>query len=250
MINNWYIRSCQSENLDSLEKEAGISRDISSLVFGIALFLGGNGASLSAQESGVPEIVIEKQARNPEIAKRVRPIPDLRGLSNEEKKRLLDSWKAQQYGTDLRKEPEIKKENRQENKLEKESPKSINNLSPLDILARTIYAEAEGEPYEGKKAVASVIYNRAGGDVGKMPYVVTKKYQFSCWNGGTPAKGKGKAWDDCVKLAEELISGNFSPTTKHTHYYNPRKANPTWARNVKDKTVINNHVFLTPSNRR
>ena len=48
----------------------------------------------------------------------------------------------------------------------------------------TIYCEAQGESLEGKTAVASVIYNRAGGDPNKLVGVCLKNKQFSEWNVG------------------------------------------------------------------
>lgn len=59
--------------------------------------------------------------------------------------------------------------------------------------AKTIWAEARGEPLEGQIAVANVILNRArqggwwGDDVVK---VCRKPKQFSCWNNGDPNRAK------------------------------------------------------------
>lgn len=59
----------------------------------------------------------------------------------------------------------------------------------IDILARTIYGEARGEPWEGKIAVAWVVRNRAerGGWWGDtIREVCLKPWQFSCWNETDP----------------------------------------------------------------
>lgn len=123
---------------------------------------------------------------------------------------------------------------------------AVRALSVEDILARTIYAEAEGESYAGKMAVASTIWNRAQGKWWMLKYVATQRKQYSCWNGGTPSVGTGQAWNDSVAIAKKMLSGEFRPTTRATHYYNPRKANPKWARTVASvsRERIGNHVFM------
>lgn len=52
------------------------------------------------------------------------------------------------------------------------------------VLARTIMGEADGEPWEGKIAVATVILNRARRDRKPIADVCLQPRQFSCWNGG------------------------------------------------------------------
>jgi spore germination cell wall hydrolase CwlJ-like protein len=121
---------------------------------------------------------------------------------------------------------------------------SIQNLEPLDILARTIYAEAEGESYKGKLAVASVIYIRAKKDINKMVDVVLKPKQFSCWNSGVPKEGQGQAWKDSLEIAQRLLSGNFKSIVNATHYYNPKIAFPKWARGRQAVAMIGRHRFM------
>ena len=129
--------------------------------------------------------------------------------------------------------------------------RAVLSLSDVDKLARTIYAEAEGESYQGKLAVASVIYNRAKGDTTKMVRVVTARKQFSCWDARTPVQGKGQAWEDCLEIAQKMIDGSFQPSINANHYFNPKKCSPSWAYLDKAKTrprpkvaSIGNHVFL------
>lgn len=118
-------------------------------------------------------------------------------------------------------------------------------LASLDIVARTIYAEAAGESIEGKLAIASVIYNRARGNSRKVVDVILKPKQFSCWNSGNiPEEGSGQAWLDSMKVAEQLLGGNFTPTVKATHYFNPKKVSPSWAKDQPVVALIGNHKFL------
>lgn len=108
-------------------------------------------------------------------------------------------------------------------------------MTPLMIIALTLYSEAGGEPISNKMAVGSVIWNRAGGDVEKLEAVCLKPRQFSCWNAGTP-KTPGKrdrAWADCIGIASAMLSGKFAPVTRATHYHDTSIKPPYWARDMK-----------------
>ena len=108
------------------------------------------------------------------------------------------------------------------------------------IIALTIYAEAAGEPLTNKYAVASVIWNRADGDVRKLAKVCKAPKQFSCWNRGTPSMPKRdrmsqKAWADCLGFASAMICGRFKPSTPATFYHDISIAPPYW---VKGKRLV------------
>lgn len=118
--------------------------------------------------------------------------------------------------------------------------KSVNGLNAANIVnavARTIYAEAKGEGYDGQAAIASVIWNRAGGKAENLVPVISKKKQFSCWNeysGGwkdtdyklkvpspkelSNTKSKA-AWENCLKLATKLFNGTFTSTIGNRNSY-------------------------------
>jgi spore germination cell wall hydrolase CwlJ-like protein len=215
---NWY-----NQYNNNLEKEAGAKNYLGQMALAISLFFSGEdllGASNKAR--------VHPQELKINVDK-------MKGMTNEQKMQYLDKLKG------------IPTKQKSNVELQKQKPQSLEALTTIEILARTIYAEAEGEPYEGKHAVASVIYNRSNGDVNQMVNVVKSRKQFSCWNSGCPTPGKGKAWEDSLKIAKELINGTFKPTVNYTHYYNPSKANPNWG-NVKDYKMIGRHKFLNPSN--
>jgi spore germination cell wall hydrolase CwlJ-like protein len=140
-----------------------------------------------------------------------------------------------------------------------------------DVLARTVFGEASGEPFNGKLAVAFVIINRA-----KLAraYVETHRHphplfgngtiadackigrggihQFSCWNDGKDRDRMLRAtngvpgWNDCVKVAAIAIEQpDKNPIGQCTHYYNPRKVKktPLWAVGLTPAFHIGNHVF-------
>jgi len=136
----------------------------------------------------------------------------------------------------------------------KQIKKKKQGMSISETIARTLYAEAKGESLAGKKAVASVIYNRANGNPANMVSVVKQKKQFSCWNKGIPPKGNDtdQNWIDCLNIAKEMVNKKFKPTipTNIKHYLNPTVAHPTWAYVDKEKTKlkegikIGNHYFI------
>ena len=127
----------------------------------------------------------------------------------------------------------------------------------VNIIARTLMAEALGErSNESFDAVASVIWNRSGGDKKKMVDVVLKPKQFSCWNGMTDADKRNfvvrphgrsltnpSAWKYCVDTAKKMVDGTFKPSGKWTHYYAHNKVTPSWAANLRDAKKIKNHTF-------
>lgn len=121
------------------------------------------------------------------------------------------------------------------------------------IISYTIYAEARGEPFKGKLAVAAVIQTRARLAGSSLVEVCLAKKQFSCWNelSAVPAffvTGEGmrfadiKARSDCYSIAWVILSAprkwNYL-----THFYNPAKATPSWASSLRGKKTIGNHVF-------
>ena len=62
----------------------------------------------------------------------------------------------------------------------------IASLEDILIAGRTVYGEARGEPYEGKKAVVHVLMNRVnhpgGGSDHSLASACLRWRQFSAWN--------------------------------------------------------------------
>lgn len=127
---------------------------------------------------------------------------------------------------------------------------TMSEADSIDVVAKTLYYEARGEGEVGIRAVASVLQNRAKNRSGKTDVAhcaaeAKRKLQFSCWNGKKDLpKGKGAAWDICVKVAKEMAAGKFTAGHTHTHYYAYNICNPKWANGVAG-LVIGNHKFLT-----
>ena len=119
--------------------------------------------------------------------------------------------------------------------------KSYNGLNAtnlMNVVARTLYAEGKGETDEGRSAIASVIWNRAGGDPANFVKVISRKDQFSCWNkytGGwtdatyTPFPSTTNAanevvqnaaiWSNCKTLASQMVNTTFTSTIGNKNLY-------------------------------
>lgn len=110
-----------------------------------------------------------------------------------------------------------------------------------DLLARLVEAEAKGEPYAGKVAVATVVLNRVDSPLfpNSIYDVIYEKGQFTPVTNGQinqPASNESK------KAVEEALAfrgqGNGS-----LYFYNPKKTNNSWLRSKPVTVTIGNHVF-------
>ncbi|KXS42401.1 MAG: cell wall hydrolase SleB [Candidatus Frackibacter sp. T328-2] len=114
--------------------------------------------------------------------------------------------------------------------------------SELRMLAKVIYAEARGEPYEGQVAVGAVVLNRVehSGFPNTIRGVVYQKEQFtSVKNGQINLKPNKTAY----KAAREALNGR-DPSKGAIYFYNPKKAKTLWWLSTRETTVkIANHTF-------
>ncbi|TCL60299.1 N-acetylmuramoyl-L-alanine amidase [Hydrogenispora ethanolica] len=123
----------------------------------------------------------------------------------------------------------------------KVSPTAIDTRD-LTLLARLITAEAGGEPFEGKVAVASVILNRIHD--ARFPDSITgnvfKPLQFE-------SVSNGLIWAEPVAdsyHAAQVALRGWDPTGGAKFFFNPAKLNGpswVWTRTIVDR--IGNHVF-------
>lgn len=116
--------------------------------------------------------------------------------------------------------------------------------SDIDLMAKLVYAESRGEPFEGKVAVASVVLNRVvnPGFPKTVEGVIFQKNAFSC-----VINGKITAYPDeaCYNAVYEAIRGK-DPTNEALFFYNPTIATCSWMKG-KEKvspTQIGNHLFF------
>jgi spore germination cell wall hydrolase CwlJ-like protein len=124
----------------------------------------------------------------------------------------------------------------------------------LDCLARNIYYEAGGEPFEGKVAVAQVTINRSESgqfpnDICKVVYqknIVYEKVlcQFSWYcERASAMKPKNTAmFKESELVARQVLLENFRlPSLKNALYFHATHINPGWKR--EKVATIGGHVF-------
>lgn len=124
----------------------------------------------------------------------------------------------------------------------------------LACLAKNIYHEAGGEPFEGKVAVAQVTLNRAASskfpnDVCKVVYQKNDFYektvcQFSWYcDRESAVKPLNKAvFEECMTVAKKVLLEDFRlPSLQNALYFHGTHINPGW--NREKIGTIGRHVF-------
>ena len=131
------------------------------------------------------------------------------------------------------------------------------NVTNAMIVAVTLYGEAGHEGHQGLQAVMNVIMNRAKGDFKKAKDIVLSPKQFSMWNSVTNAPeyalefarlyAKEDTFRDAIRIVDLAQTGKLPDITGGaTFYFNPKKANPSWAKKMKKTVTIGNHDFYKP----
>ena len=191
---------------------SGLSKTLISAIFAV---LAGWTTLNAAKQFGVNEEEIEQAMSNPNVMAEVQS-----------------------------QDPTEDQMQQERDKTDQEYKNTIKN-----IMARTLYAEGKNESYAGMKAIASVIYNRAGSnDLNEILKAIKAPKQFSCWNSAdnedwtNMKQGKNNsAWNNAMQIAEEVVNGTFAPSGTWSHYYNPSLCDPYWAYTDKSKTQLRSH---------
>ncbi|MFZ7825017.1 cell wall hydrolase [Priestia sp. 40] len=119
-------------------------------------------------------------------------------------------------------------------------PNSISE-SDKDLLARLVQAEAKGEPYAGKVAVATVVLNRVDSDSfpDSIHDVIYQGTQFTPVQNGEINKA---ADAEAKKAVNEALA--FRGQGKGSlFFFNPDKTSNQWLRQKQVTITIGNHVF-------
>lgn len=124
----------------------------------------------------------------------------------------------------------------------------------LGCLARNIYYEAGGEPFEGKVAVAQVTMNRVNSgqfpdDVCRTVYQKNVIYdkvicQFSwvCQRESGVKPANKVAYGESMEVAKKVLLEGFRlPSLTNAKYFHATRINPGW--NRKRVATIGGHVF-------
>lgn len=181
------------------------------------------------------EIVLNMKSS---IDKHLLSIKQAKEQEQKEKEKLL----KEQQEAKAKKEAE-EKARQQAAQATKTSSKSISS-EERDLLERLVEAEAGGEPYEGKLAVATVVMNRVNSS--KFPNtvrgVIYQKNQFSpVANGGLNRKASAETKKAVRKVVDE---GYRSFSADVVYFLNPDIATSKWI--IKNRTFvtsIGNHDF-------
>ncbi|MDQ0217834.1 LysM peptidoglycan-binding domain-containing protein [Peribacillus cavernae] len=149
---------------------------------------------------------------------------------------------AKLYGVPIQ---ELKKANHNDNNVVEPGdklviPKAMSD-SDKELLARLVHAEAKGEPYRGKVAVAAVVLNRIQSE--EFPDTVSKViYQENQFSPVADGSIKKPAGEDAIRAVNEAIAIE-GYTYKELYFYNPSISKSKWMRQLKINRVIGKHHF-------
>lgn len=123
------------------------------------------------------------------------------------------------------------------------TPVKVNaNNNEVDLLSRIVEAEAKGESYAGKVAVAEVVLNRVASE--QFPDTITgviyQPGQFSPVANGSINK---PASSDSKKAVNEAMASPSSNVGDSLFFYNSKIASNRWLDTKSTKAVIGNHTF-------
>ena len=121
------------------------------------------------------------------------------------------------------------------------SSQASQSSGDLYLLAKTVYAEARGESYEGQVAVAAVILNRV--ESPKFPNtiagVVYQPWAFTAVHDGQINLEPNQT---AYNAARDAMNG-WDPTYGCLYYYNAATATSKWIYSRKTIVTIGKHVF-------
>lgn len=112
----------------------------------------------------------------------------------------------------------------------------------LFLLARVIFAEARGEPFEGQVAVGAVVLNRVRSPrfPNTIEEVIYQPGQFKPVEDGTI----NLIPDDTAIKAARLALAGEDPTKGALYFYNPKIAKNGWWFEKREKmAIIGDHIF-------
>jgi N-acetylmuramoyl-L-alanine amidase len=115
------------------------------------------------------------------------------------------------------------------------------SATDLDLLSRIVEAEAGGEPYAGKVAVAEVVMNRVAAGFGNSIHdVIYAPGQFQPVRNGMINK---PASTDSINAARSVLATYQADPNGILYFYAPSKTSDSWIRTRQVVEVIGNQVF-------
>jgi len=131
----------------------------------------------------------------------------------------------------------------------------LHDFPVVDILARVIWGEAEGEGAEGMQAVGNVIMNRVERDSkynADAEDIVMEKDQFSAVSNPERLQAMVNLTEDnpeyiqALEISKKLLAGEIEDITGGaTHFYNPNTANMEldWIKQYPVIYKLGKHLF-------
>ena len=115
------------------------------------------------------------------------------------------------------------------------------NESEIYTLARLVHAEARGEPYVGKVAVAAVVLNRvrSASFPNTISGVIYQAGAFDCVSDGQINLSPDS---DSLRAARDAMNG-WDPTGGCVYYYNPATSTSAWIWSREVRLRIGAHAF-------
>ncbi|TDL34212.1 LysM peptidoglycan-binding domain-containing protein [Jeotgalibacillus sp. S-D1] len=123
------------------------------------------------------------------------------------------------------------------------------NENELDLLSRLVHAEARGESYKGKAAVAAVILNRVESDefpdsIEEVVYETHGNgniYAFEPVQNGQITK---HADQESIDAAKDAMNG-YDPSNGALFFFNPETSTSKWVDQLTISSRIGDHVFAS-----
>ena len=117
------------------------------------------------------------------------------------------------------------------------------SASDVALLARTISAEARGEPFEGQVAVGAVVLNRV--EHPSFPDTIAGVvYQPGAFTAITDGQINEEVYESSKRAAKEALNGS-DPSGGAIYYFNPKTATNKWIWSRPAITTIGNHRFCS-----
>ncbi|WNC12383.1 cell wall hydrolase [Brevibacillus brevis] len=111
----------------------------------------------------------------------------------------------------------------------------------MELLARLVYAEGRGEPYEGQVAIAAVVLNRVASPQfpDTVSEVIFARNAFSPVQNG---KLSHKSNESTRKAVRDAVNG-MDPTNGSLYFFNPKTATSDWILSRQKTVAIGHHQF-------
>lgn len=111
----------------------------------------------------------------------------------------------------------------------------------MELLARLVYAEGRGEPYEGQVAIAAVVLNRVASD--EFPNTVREViYAPNAFSPVHDGNLTHKLNESSRKAVQDAVNGK-DPSNGSLYFFNPDTATSKWIWSRPVTVEIGNHRF-------